>query len=82
MFDDESRTKVLDGVCNEVVTTYVQFSFHKEFPTGKYGICSCAKKFLVFGLFYLEYRDAIKEEDGTRVLRCWRYLLAIFFWYR
>ena len=24
------------------------------------------------------YSDAIREGDGDRVLRCWRYLLAIF----
>ena len=69
MLDDESGTKVLNGVCNEVVATYVEFSFlHKEFPTGKDGMCSCAKKLLGLGLFYLEYHAAIKEGDGTRVL--------------
>ena len=26
----------------------------------------------------MEYRDAIKEGDGLRVLRCWHYLLPIF----
>ena len=34
---------------------------------------------LSIGLFYLEYRDAIKEGDGIRILRCWKYLLKIFF---
>ncbi len=27
----------------------------------------------------MEFRDAIREGDGLRVLRCWRYLLPIFF---
>ena len=30
------------------------------------------------GMVYLEYSDAIKEGDGLRVLRCWRYMLLIF----
>ena len=30
------------------------------------------------GCFYIEYADAIREGDGDRVLRCWRYLLPIF----
>ena len=34
---------------------------------------------LTIGLFYLEYRDAIKEGDRIRILRCWKYLLKIFF---
>lgn len=30
-------------------------------------------------MFYLEYYDAIQHGDGERVLRCWRYLLPIFY---
>lgn len=30
------------------------------------------------GCFYLEFCDAIREGDGHRVLRCWRYILPIF----
>ena len=26
----------------------------------------------------MEYRDAIREGDGIRVLRCWKYLLPLF----
>ena len=33
---------------------------------------------LSIGSFYLEFTDAIREGDGERVLRCWRYLLPIF----
>ena len=27
-------------------------------------------------MFYLYFRDAIKERDGKRVLRCWRYMFS------
>ncbi len=30
------------------------------------------------GCYYLAFSDAIKEGDGLRVLRCWKYLLPIF----
>ena len=30
-------------------------------------------------MFYLYFRDAIKEGDGKRVLRCWRYMLPMFY---
>ncbi len=30
------------------------------------------------GCFYMEYSDAIREGDGGRMLRCWRYLLPMF----
>ena len=30
------------------------------------------------GALYLEFADAIREGDGVRVFRCWRYFLPIF----
>ena len=33
---------------------------------------------LRLGLFYHEFADAIREGDGNRVLRCWKYMLPIF----
>ena len=33
---------------------------------------------LSLGLFYLEFKDAIREGDGLRVLRCYKYLLPLF----
>ncbi len=36
------------------------------------------KKFLGVGCLYLEFSDTIKEGDGERILRCWRYLLPSF----
>ena len=33
-----------------------------------------ANKLLSLGCFYLEYSDAIREGDGLRVVRCWRYI--------
>ena len=79
MLDEEERKKVLDAVCSEIVERFVDFSFLKEITIGKDGVLSYGKKFLGLGCFYLEYQDAIREGDGLRVLRCWRYLLPIFF---
>ena len=33
---------------------------------------------LSLGLFYKECIDAVRESDGTRILRCWQYMLLIF----
>ena len=44
-----------------------------DFMTLEYAI-----QIISLGCFYLEYSDAIHEGDGIRVLRCWRYLLPIF----
>ena len=37
-----------------------------------------AKELLTLGLIYREYSDAIREGDGQRVLRCWKFLMIIF----
>ena len=37
-----------------------------------------AKEVFSLGMLYMEFHDAIKEGDGLRVLRCWKYLLLIF----
>ena len=79
MLDKEERKKVLDAVCSEIVDLFVDFSFLKEITIGKDCVFSYGNKFLGLGCFYLEYQDAIQEGDGLRVLRCWRYLLPIFF---
>ena len=33
---------------------------------------------LSLGLLLLEFKDAIREGDGIRVIRCWKYFLIIF----
>lgn len=42
------------------------------------GIMEYGKEVFSLGLLYMEFHDAIKEGDGLRVLRCWKYLLLIF----
>jgi hypothetical protein len=37
-----------------------------------------AEEMLTLGMIYSEYSDAIKEGDGLRVMRCWKFLLIIF----
>lgn len=36
------------------------------------------KEVLSLGMLYLEFTDGIREGDGSRILRCWRYLLLVF----
>ena len=33
---------------------------------------------LTLGLLYMEFVDAVREGDGERILRCWRYFLLLF----
>ena len=37
-----------------------------------------ACELMSFGLLYSEFKDSIREGDGGRVLRCWKFFLPIF----
>ena len=42
------------------------------------GVHTYSKCLLSIGCFMLEFKDAIREGDGNRILHCWHYLLPIF----
>ena len=37
-----------------------------------------ANELLTLGLFLMEFSDAIREGDGERIIRCWKYFLLLF----
>ena len=75
----EERKAILKDICLMIVNEFVDFSFPTEesFTTDD-KVFQYAKQVLSLGLFYIEFSDAIREGDGERVLRCWRYMLPIF----
>lgn len=42
------------------------------------GVYEYARDLLSLGMLYLEYRDAIKEGDGSRVMQCLKFFLPLF----
>ena len=73
------RKEILMNVCTYIVDTFANFSFHGVPTTGvPDNVSEYSKQLLHLGCFYREYSDAIREGDGNRILRCWRYLLPIF----
>lgn len=82
--DNDTRMDVLKSVVDEIVLLYVNLetSFcddelgNEQKQDDKYQ--SYASDLLSMGLFCFEFVDSIKEGDGQRILRCWRYLLLIF----
>ena len=42
------------------------------------GVLCYTREVITYGLLYTEFEDAIKEGDGLRVVRCWRFFLPIF----
>ena len=74
----EYRQNFLADVCDGVVDQFISFSFNENGKIHKDKVYNYSMHLLCLGSFYLEYVDAIKEGDGQRVLRCWKYLLPIF----
>ena len=84
--DIPDKTTVLKSAVEIIVHEFVDIGFRpqrkgrKQKPkdnldhTQEY-----AKELLSLGLFYLEFQDAIREGDGLRVLRCWKFM---FLWFR
>lgn len=80
------RAQILRIACSQFVKSYVDMTFGKKKDgdstgTGieeSDGVCSYACDVLNLGLFYMEFVDAVREGDGDRIIRCWRYLLLIF----
>ena len=87
MLPANDRRATLDKVCMQVIDSFVDLSFddkeeddekEDDSSTETDGVTEYGKQVLGLGCFYLEIADAIREGDGERVLRCWRYLLPIF----
>lgn len=41
-------------------------------------VCTYAHEILTLGMIWMNFYDAIKEGDGERILRIWKYLMVIF----
>lgn len=79
MLSMEERQDLILTVSMKIVDMFVDTSFnaHEDYLySDRANVYS--RRLLSLGLFYLEYSDAIREGDGERVLRCWRYMLPMF----
>lgn len=84
-FPDESsqlssleRRKLLLQATEQVVDKFVDVSFGMKQPTPEDHVTAYACELLKFGLLLMEFNDAVREGDGERIMRCWRYFLLIF----
>ena len=76
----DERKMILQSIVSKIIHCYTNISYNAEsrvmLPGD--GIHAYAKQLLTVGCLYLEMADGIREGDGDRVVRCWRYLLPIF----
>lgn len=76
----DEREGYLKQLCERVFDKFVNFSFNAPAAvvSGNDRIFQYSTQLLRLGLFYQEFSDAIREGDGNRVHRCWKYMLPIF----
>ena len=69
---------VNNTLCSQMVN--IEFTAETSNPScpSNDGVLEYAKETLLLGLMLLEFKDAIREGDGNRVLRCWKYFLLFF----
>ena len=78
----EQRHESLMTVCKALVSKFINFTFlatpERKPKQSKDKVFDYTCHLLSLGMFYIEFLDTIHEGDGTRIQRCWRYLLPIF----
>ena len=81
MKDDTERKSILNDVASRVVEECfdlsTRFAEMKQHQSGD-GVHDYACEALSLGLLYLEFKDAIREGDGDRILRVWQHFLLLF----
>ena len=76
--NSDERRVVLDKMCQLVIDNFVSFSYNANPPIIKDQVHKYAREVMSLGLFYFEFVDAVREGDGLRVLRCYKYFLPLF----
>ena len=79
----EERNEILNNIAenlvNELVNLSPTFQVKKEQPKpDEDHVFEYARELVSLGLLYMNYRDAIREGDGLRVLLVWKFMLPIF----
>ena len=80
---DVERKAILTDVTSRIVDRFVDLSttFAKSRPHTEQirdGVHAYSCKTLSLGLLFLEFKDGIREGDGERVMRVWKYFLVLF----
>ena len=61
----------MKAVCGKYIDS--NFSAERKTDSDIDHVLEYVKEALTLGMIFLEVKDAIREGDGIRVLRCWKY---------
>ena len=75
------KQAILESITQQVVEKFVNVDPFRSSGLGSEdidGVYEYAKEVLSLCLLHTEFQDAIREGDGLRVLRVWKFLLLVF----
>ena len=70
--------RILLSAVDKLLSHFVDLKFCNRTSPPEDHVHAYACEVLSLGLMLMEFNDAIKEGDGTRIIRCWRYFLLLF----
>ncbi len=76
--DRQEREQLMDMVLSRITDKFINIQFHSPHISSEDRVLEYAKELISVGSLSAEFADAIKQGDGERVIRCWRYLMVIF----
>ena len=81
MEDDSVRCKILEDISSHIVNSHVDLTTTFKQPedrTGEGTVYDYACEALSLGLLIMDFKDAIREGDGDRILSIRKYLMLLF----
>ena len=79
MEDDSIHSSLLMNIASHIVKQHVDMSIQpSQQDKTPDKVNAYAREILSLGLLHAEFKDGIKEGDGDRVLRVWKYMLLLF----
>ena len=76
----KDQASVFHKMITEMLSEHIKLPIAPESKSSQSedGILAYAQEILSLSLLWAEFQDAIREGDGLRVVRCWRFLLLVF----
>ena len=72
----------IQDIAHELVSKYISFNLYQSpnqpDPATKGTSYAYAVNVLTLGMLWHTFHDAVREGDGDRIIRCWRFLLLVF----
>lgn len=74
------RSEVIQKAMTDLISEYThEFQVEENMKLAHSDrVLAYSKEVLTLGLLFMEFCDAIREGDGTRIIRCWRFMLLLF----